>query len=109
MKTLKFMGYSDDTFGEYGTTNQDVDNCASGKPIQCMIEADGIEIYVTGQYNRIGTGTWDIGVSLLNDENTLPDWKMRMSFEGYTTVLEIDVPDNFKLTWYDDGEVVKAD
>ncbi len=26
MKTLKFMGYSDDTFGEYGITNEDIDN-----------------------------------------------------------------------------------
>lgn len=38
MKTLKFEGYSDDTFGEYGVTNQDVDNCATMEPIQCVID-----------------------------------------------------------------------
>lgn len=38
MHTLKFHGYSDDTFGEYGVTNQDCDNCASGMPIQCVVE-----------------------------------------------------------------------
>lgn len=41
MKTLKFMGYSDDTFGEYGVTNEDVDNCGRGNPIQCVINAEG--------------------------------------------------------------------
>lgn len=30
MKTLKFMGHSDDTFGEYGTTMDDIDNAGSG-------------------------------------------------------------------------------
>ncbi len=88
MKTLKFMGHSDDTFGEYGTTMDDVDNAGSGTPIQCVVEADGTALIVTGQYDRNGTGTWD----------------MRISFEGYTTVLEIDVPDDFELTWYNNGE-----
>ena len=41
MKTLRFQGYSDDTFGEYGVTNQDVDNCGSCKPIQCLITVSG--------------------------------------------------------------------
>lgn len=104
MKTLKFMGHSDDTFGEYGTTMDDVDNAGSGTPIQCVIEADGTALIVTGQYDRNGTGTWDIGISLQDEALSLPDWDMRISFEGYTTVLEIDVPDDFELTWYNDGE-----
>lgn len=29
MHILKFHGYSDDTFGEYGETGQDVDNCGT--------------------------------------------------------------------------------
>ena len=41
MKTLRFMGHSDDTFGEYGTTMDDIDNAGSGDPIQCIVEADG--------------------------------------------------------------------
>lgn len=32
----------DDTFGEYGVTNQDCDNCANGKPIQCIVDC-GLE------------------------------------------------------------------
>ena len=104
MKTLKFMGYSDDTFGEYGTTMDDIDNAGSGEPIQCVIEAGGTALVVTGQYNRIGTGTWDIGISLQDEDLSYPDWDMRISFEDYTTVLEIDVPDDVELTWYNNGE-----
>lgn len=47
MKTLKFMGHSDDTFGEYGTTMDDIDNAGSGEPIQCVIEADGTDCHRT--------------------------------------------------------------
>ena len=47
---------------------------------------------------------WDIGISLQDEELSLPDWDMRISFEGYTTVLEIDVPDDVELTWYNNGE-----
>lgn len=32
MRTLKFHGYGDDTFGEYGVTGQDCDNCANESP-----------------------------------------------------------------------------
>lgn len=104
MKTLKFMGHSDDTFGEYGTTMDDIDNCGSCEPIQCVIEAGNTALIVTGQYDRVGTGTWDIGISLKDEELSLPDWNIRVSFEGYTTVLEIDVPDDVELTWYNNGE-----
>lgn len=38
MRTLRFEGYGDDTFGEYGLTRDDVDNCASGTPIQCVVD-----------------------------------------------------------------------
>jgi hypothetical protein len=104
MKTLKFMGHSDDTFGEYGTTMDDIDNCGSGEPIQCVIEAGSTALVVTGQYDRNGTGTWDIGISLQDEDLSYPDWDMRISFEEYTTVLEIDVPDDVELTWYNNGE-----
>lgn len=36
---LKFEGYSDDTFGEYGVTGEDVDDCGSMEPIQCIVNA----------------------------------------------------------------------
>lgn len=93
MKTLRFEGHSDDTFGEYGVTHIDHDNCANGSPIVFEVSAEGKSILVTGKYDRWDIGTWDIGVSIVEEDNC-PDWAMRIRFEGYTTVLEIDVPDD---------------
>jgi hypothetical protein len=52
MKTLKFRGYSDDTFEEFGVTNDSIDNCGSGNPIQCVINASDTALIVTGQALR---------------------------------------------------------
>lgn len=38
MHRLCFYGYSDDTFGEYGVTGDDIDNCGNCEPIQCVID-----------------------------------------------------------------------
>ncbi|MCR5707940.1 MAG: hypothetical protein K6G82_06670 [Ruminococcus sp.] len=108
MKTLKFMGYSDDTFGEYGVTNEDVDNCGSGNPIQCVINAEGTQLVVTGQYGRYKHASWDIGITPPDEELPMPEWAIRVRFEEYTTVVEIDVPDEFELDWYNDGERVEG-
>ena len=96
MKTLKFYGYSDDTFGEYGVTDTDYDNCSSGESVTFKVTAHGKALFVTGQYSRNNTGCWDVGVSI-EDENNCPEWDMRIYFEDYSTVLEIDVPDDFTL------------
>lgn len=93
MKTLKFHGYSDDSFGEYGLTETDHDNCASGAAITFQVSAEDKSVYVTGQYSRCGSGCWSVSVEPA-DEDNLPDWPMRIYFEGYSTVIEIDVPDD---------------
>lgn len=72
MKTLKFEGYSDGTFGEYGWFDEDVDNYASMKPIQCLITSSEGRLLVVGQYAKThisDTGCWVIGVL----------WLMKMS------------------------------
>ena len=93
MKTLKFYGYSDDTFGEHCVTNETHDDCAEGTAMTFQVTADGKSAYVTGQYSRHGSGCWNVSVEPA-DEDNLPDWQMRIYFEGYTTVLEMDVPDD---------------
>ena len=98
MKILKFYGHSDDTFGEYGVTGLDFDNCANGKPIIFKVSADGKAVFVTGQYSRYGNNTWGIDIAF-EDEDSKPDWTMRLSFKDYTTVLEMDVPDGFALEY----------
>lgn len=116
MITLRFRGYSDDTFEVHADTGADVDtlsggidNCASCEPIQCVITAGGTSLIVTGQYNRMGTGTWDIGISLYDEELSAPEWDIRTGFEDYSTVVEMDVPDDVELTWYNNGVRLAGD
>lgn len=103
MKRLRFYGHSDDSFGEYGLTDLDYDNCASGKPIRFRLSAEGKSIIITGRYNRNkGTGTWDIGVSV-EDENNCPDWYIEIDLEGYSSILKVTVPDGFVLECLENG------
>lgn len=114
MRTLRFEGYSDDTFGEYGLTGDDVDNCASGTPIQCVVDCGEFgRLMVIGQYSKAScdNGCWAVGVSKVDEFDDFPDWDMRLR-EGaetkYSTALEIDLPPgDFNLIWYNDGEEVE--
>ena len=50
MKTLKFYGYSDDTFGEFAETNVDYDTCGEDIAVE-LIVSDGIKrLSVIGRY-----------------------------------------------------------
>lgn len=110
MKTLKFEGCSDDTFEEYGITGTSVDNCASCKPIQCLIRSGDESMLVVGMYNdahHIG-GCWVIGISMEDEGKGLPTWATRFTAGGYSPILEVDVPDDFALAWFDNGEEVQG-
>ncbi|MBP3798014.1 MAG: hypothetical protein J6I46_09620 [Ruminococcus sp.] len=94
MKTLKFYGYSDDTFGEFAETNVDYDTCGEDIAVE-LIVSDGVKrLSVIGRYGS--TGTWSIEV-FSHDEDHNPDWTMRLYFEDYSPVLEIDCPDNIRV------------
>lgn len=101
MQEFKFEGCSDDTFGEYGVTNDDYDNCASGEPIRFqLITPDGAGIIVTGCYGeKLGNGCWMIGAELL-DEDKPVDWKITMNIahEGYRNQMIVLAPDEAHLT-----------
>lgn len=111
---LEFEGYSDDTFGEYGVTGEDVDNCGTMEPIQCVV--DGGEygrLMVIGQYSKAScnNGCWMIGISKVEEEDVLPDWNISL-LQGdmeYSPVLELEIPDNINvaLTWYKNGRKVE--
>ena len=107
MKALRFYGYSDDTFGEYASTNYDVDNCGSGNPIQCRLDSSEGSMLVIGQYARNDNPCWDIAIGQVDEDVPIPYWPMKFSSEGYTTVLEIGVPDDTTLTWFDNMEAVE--
>lgn len=109
--TLKFQGSGDDTFGEYGVTGEDIDNCNSLKPIQCLIEAGKEKLVVVGQYSASnpGGGCWGIGISMADEETPIPNWPMRFANGDcpYSPTLEIDVPENSKCTWFNNGKMIK--
>ena len=108
MKTLRFQGFSDDTFGEYNETNDDVDNCADGTPIQCVIESTEGKLVVVGHYELHPTdGCWTIGISNYDEETPIPNWNIRMGQapRPYSPSIEIDVPDDATLKWYSNGKV----
>lgn len=110
MKTLKFEGGSDDTFGEYGVTQDEIDNCSRNLPIQCVVSSKEGSLVVVGHYHiHPADGCWTIGISLLKEGEPLPSWPTRFTMGGcnYSPTLEIDVPDDFKLTWYNYGELVE--
>lgn len=94
MRTLRFEGYSDDTFGWTGDdgTGDDHDGCASGSVRVYLIQKDGHRMLVTGAYGK-GSGCWAVGIAPAEEGDSLPPWPMRWSFEGYSTILEIDAPD----------------
>lgn len=108
MITLKFRGYGDDTFGEYATTGIDIDNCASCKPIKCLLRAESGAVMITGQYDRFHKGCWDISISQVDDDTPIPKWDIRMYSEDYSAVLEVDAPDDVSYVWFDDEEEVSG-
>ena len=102
MKTLTFYGCSDDTFGEYTTFKDDFDNCASGRPIEWLVDAPGGAVLVTGQYGETNA-CWSIKVTPYGGhELELPDWPMtiRKGSEdecSYSPTLEIQAPDEVTI------------
>lgn len=114
IRTLKFRGYSDDTFGEYGITNQDCDNCASGEPIQCIVDCgEHGSVLVVGQYGSVSmeSGCWLVGLTKTDENKKLPDWNFRYEISGshcdYSPVLLMDLPDGeFCLKWFIGGREI---
>ena len=100
MKTLRFEGYSDDTFGEYAVTKEDHDNCANGEPIVFKVSSASAAsgLYVTGQYCPGPCTGWLIRIARAheNDDERVPDWPMRFvaGERPYTPALLIDAPDD---------------
>lgn len=103
MKTLIFGGSSDDTFGETTPRGDDYDNCASGEPIEWLIESasEAQSILVVGQYCPGAATGWLVGVARADDDDDkpLPNWPIRIrpGERSYTPALEIDVPDDATL------------
>jgi hypothetical protein len=98
MPTLRFEGYSDDTFGEYGHTNDDYDNCASGEPIEYLVQdsVTGIGVVVTGQHCPGNSTGWMIGLANYDPQGNdlrFPWWLMKFDPDGDCNALVIEAPE----------------
>jgi hypothetical protein len=103
VKTLMFAGSSDDTFGEISPRGDDYDNCASGEPIEYRVQSGDEALIVFGQYCPGNACGWVVGVAPVDgdtDARDIPAWPIRIrpGDRCYSPVLEIDVPDDAKLT-----------
>ena len=106
MKNLRFSGNSDDTFGEYGWSMDDYDNCASGEPIEWAVtDGAGRGVLVSGCYGA-HNACWAISVLPWSDdkkeEPPTPSWPMRIEQPGkgeapYSPVLVIEAPDDVRI------------
>lgn len=106
MPILRFQGHSDDTFGEVSHFDDDYDNCASGKPIEYLVECEGVEggIVVTGQHCPNNSGSWLIGVANYDpkhNDRDMPKWPIRIEpmkgTYGFTPALIIEAPDGVTI------------
>lgn len=107
--TLRFEGYSDDTFGEYAHTNDDYDNCGSGKPITWRVEApNGDGLLVHGQYCPGDATGWLVGVAPMDpdDDKPIPDWPIRITRgeRAYSVALHIEAPDGTAIRCLQRGD-----
>lgn len=99
---LKFYGHSDDVFVEQATQQETYDlgdgTCAfkvcdnrapePGRGLNVQI------CYVVGRYAAGDlAGCWTIGLCQFDEDVALPDWPMKWGHEGYSVVLEIEVPE----------------
>lgn len=107
MPLLRFEGSSDDTFGEIAHTKDDFDNCASGKPIEYLVEhpPTSMALVVTGQFCPGSSGTWMIGVANYDPDSqdlNFPRWPMRIEPQqyrnGFNPSLVIEAPDGVVVT-----------
>lgn len=91
MKTFTIYGSSDDLVETSGVPGTDEFNIISS--------GDHVGTFILGQRIRIEVyydGVWSFALAQVEEEIRFPDWPIRISQadNGYSTYIEIDVPDN---------------
>lgn len=101
MKTLKFQGYSDDTFSCIGLgVDVDHDDCAQGtlRAIEISSPSDDRKMVVVGQFAPPKSpGSWWIGVQCDDDDGYSVPWPTRYAIQSsdiYSPTLIVDAPDD---------------
>lgn len=97
--TITFEGMSDDTFGWTGFgpgLGDDHDDCGALSVRSFQISHKSLALIVTGVYGA-GAPTWSVGIAPVDDNEPLPPWPMKWRFEGYSTILEIECPEDCEI------------
>jgi hypothetical protein len=97
MKTLTMYGASDDLVEADGIPGADEFDCYQPRPGEDIHAS-----FVLGGRMRIRAiydGCWSFAIGQVEEETPLPDWPIRISQHerGYSTLVEIDVPDDVSL------------
>jgi len=104
MRNLAFYGASDDLFEIEGTSKGEPDEvgCFMEKAIAQIITPDGEGLHVVAQYAPGDVACWSIGLMQLDEDKPIPDWPMRWKAQGYSVRLEIDAPDDARVSMTSD-------
>lgn len=110
MAKLCFYGRNDDTFGEYGVTQEEVDTSGSPSLVQCVVDCgEHGRLMVAGQYSL--HGCWLAGVCRVDEDDPFPDWEIMRSLHSgdyFSMALTVTLPaDDFSLEWYINGKKVE--
>lgn len=104
MRTLKFYGASDDLFYIDGTTKDEPDEIGCFEKIVTLWVGNEDEgLFVTGMYApNNSSGCWMVGISQVDENMPLPNWKMSWGIggRGYSVELTIEVPDDIAVADY---------
>jgi hypothetical protein len=103
-RNLKFYGASDDLFEVEGTTGTEPNEigCYGRIPAVKVCNDHGgmivVAIYDADSLPPDMPECWTIGICPLDEDVPLPGWPMKWSAQGYSTVLEMEVPDDVRVT-----------
>lgn len=109
--TLRFKGSIWRTFEETNISKVKLTHEIMNKanvPVQCLIYSGNEKILIIGEFNRFDNGCWHIGVCPASPEIPIPSWPVRFSSNDDSTILEIDVPEDFSIEFFINGNYEKT-
>jgi hypothetical protein len=94
MQTAKFYGASDDLIEIEGVKGADEFNVYNRDE---NLHHGSFNLGGKMRIHAIYDGCWSFAIGQVDEEIPLPDWPCRVKSEGYSAVLEIEVPDDVKV------------
>ncbi len=109
-KILRFSGSSDDNFEIEGALRDEISKF-DHHGLQFKLSSSEGQLLVVGIYGESAPGAvWTVGIAPVEEDVPIPEWpvKVRLAENGYSTELEIEVPDDTFVTGYADGVLIEG-